>query len=95
MDRKRGRWYSSFMSLNIKDPETDRLARALATETGESITMAAKRAIQERLIRVRAQRNASDGVDLAGIIARGRARPLLDTRAADDVLGYDPIGLPT
>ena len=28
------------MALNIKDPETDELARALARETGETITQA-------------------------------------------------------
>jgi len=43
------------MALNIKDPETDRLARELAAATGESITVAARRAIEERLERVRAR----------------------------------------
>lgn len=37
------------MALNIKDPKTDRLARELAAATGESITIAVRRAIEERL----------------------------------------------
>ncbi|MGL5811640.1 MAG: type II toxin-antitoxin system VapB family antitoxin, partial [Nocardioides sp.] len=62
------------MSLNIKDPETDRLARELALATGESITVAARTAIQERLDRVRRQRESRVETDLTDIIRRGRAR---------------------
>src|ERR671922_23037 len=39
------------MALNIKDPETDRLARRLSMLTGESITMAVKTAVRERIER--------------------------------------------
>ena len=39
------------MALNIDDPETDRLARALADATGESIEAAVKTAIEQRLTR--------------------------------------------
>ncbi|MDE0253545.1 MAG: type II toxin-antitoxin system VapB family antitoxin [Rhodospirillaceae bacterium] len=39
------------MALNIEDPETDRLARALADATGESIESAVKTAIEQRLTR--------------------------------------------
>lgn len=83
------------MSLNIKDPETDRLARELAAATGESITEAARRALQERLHRVRARAAIqTGGVDLAAIIARGRARAVLDDRTPEEILGYDEDGLP-
>lgn len=41
------------MSLNIKDPETHKLAQALARETGESMTKAVTVALRERLERVR------------------------------------------
>ena len=47
--RKKYSCYSSYVSLNIKDPRTDELARQLAAETGESITVAARIAIEERL----------------------------------------------
>jgi antitoxin VapB len=84
------------MALNIKDPETDRLARELAAATGESITVAARRAIEERLERVRArQRPGADKTQLYDIIERARSRPLLDDRSEDEILGYDENGLPT
>ena len=40
------------MPLNIKDSDTHALAKRLASLTGESLTQAVKRAIQERLARV-------------------------------------------
>ena len=40
------------MSLNIKNEEAERLARQLATATGESVTRAVTIAVRERLNRV-------------------------------------------
>jgi antitoxin VapB len=83
------------VALNIKDPETDRLARELAAVTGESITVAARRAIEERLARVRTRSTVEETRDvLTRIIERGRARAMLDERSADELLGYDEHGLP-
>lgn len=82
------------MSLNIKDAATDRLARQLAAETGESITQAARIAIEERLARVRAQAFAPEAAELTAIVARGRSRRTLDGRTAEEILGYDQAGLP-
>jgi antitoxin VapB len=56
---KKGRYWSTVeetMSLNIKDPETHRLAQALARETGETMTHAVNQALRERLERVRRRR---------------------------------------
>lgn len=44
------------MALNIKDEETDRLARELAAESGLSITEGVKLALRSRLEFERAQR---------------------------------------
>jgi len=83
------------MALNIKDPQTDRLARELAQETGESITVATRQAIEERLARVRARALVEPrSAEIHDLIARGRARPLLDDRDAEAILGYDVDGLP-
>ncbi len=83
------------MTLNIKDEETDRLARELAAATGESITVAARRAFEERLARVRARHAAQPAADeLRALVLRGRARAVLDDRSQDDILGYDEHGLP-
>ena len=83
------------MALNIKDPETDRLARDLAASTGESLTTAVTVALRERLERV----NGAVGPDtLAGelnaIAARAAALPVLDSRSEDEILAYDEHGVP-
>ena len=83
------------MPLNIKDAETDALARALARETGESITAALRVAVQERLARVRRRSAVGQrAAELQDYIDRGRARACLDDRSADEIIGYDEHGLP-
>lgn len=82
------------MALNIKDAETDRLARELAQATGESITVAARRAIEERLRRVQARSASGVEAQVQAIVERGRARAVLDERSAEEILGYDSAGLP-
>jgi antitoxin VapB len=42
------RWYRSLMALNIKDPETERLAGEVAVLAGESKTGAVRAALRER-----------------------------------------------
>ena len=82
------------MALNIKDPETDRLARELAALTGQPITAALRDAIREKLAAIRAREAAAPRPGLADIIARGRARRALDERSDDEILGYGEDGLP-
>jgi len=68
------------MALSIKTPEADRLARALAKLTGETLTEAITAALRERLSRERAKREAT--VDLPARIAEFalRIRDVYDTR---------------
>ena len=84
------------MALSIKDMETERLARDLARRTGETITDATKKALEERLQRVgiapRKQRLLLE--DLAAIRERCAKLPVLDERSPEAVLGYDEHGLP-
>lgn len=83
------------MALSIKDPETERLARNLAEITGENITTATKRAIEERLRRFSSQsRRAALLEDMAAIRQRWSAMSVLDERTPDEILGYDARGLP-
>lgn len=83
------------MALSIKDPETERLARSLAQLTGENITTATKRAIEERLHRVGGQsRKAALLEDMAEIRRRWSEMPIADGRTAEEILGYDEHGLP-
>ena len=83
------------MPINIKDPATDQLARRLAAAAGESITVAVRVAMEERLERIeRRQRRAAHSAQLGRYITRARARRVLDDRTAEEILGYDEIGLP-
>jgi len=84
------------MALSIKDPETERLAKALAEKTGETITLATRRALEERLRRLdsTARRDALLE-DLAASRRRFATLPVLDPRPADEILGYDDNGLPS
>jgi antitoxin VapB len=84
------------MPLSIKDPETERLARDLAQRTGESITVATKKALEERLRRVGGKRQKAMLLEeLAAIRRRCAALPVVDEREPDDIIGYDERGLPS
>jgi antitoxin VapB len=84
------------MALSIKDPETERLARALAERTGETITTATRRALEERLKRIGSDaRKAALLEDLAASRRRWSTLPVLDNRSADEIIGYDENGLPS
>lgn len=83
------------MALNIRNPETERLAQALAKLTGETKTEAVTRALRDRLDRLRRERSRRRLADELDEIALHCARlPLLDTRLPEDILGYDEQGLP-
>lgn len=83
------------MALNIRNPETERLAAELARQTGETKTEAVTKALRDRLTRVRRERSRRSLADELEEIARHCAGlPIHDTRPADEILGYDEQGLP-
>jgi antitoxin VapB len=82
------------MVLNIKDPETDRLARRLAQLTGESITAAIRTAVRDRIEREERARGKASVEELMAIAKRIASRIDRDGRTADEILGYDERGLP-
>jgi antitoxin VapB len=83
------------MALSIKDPETEQLARNLAKITGENITTATKRAIEERLRRLAGQSGRAALLeDMAAIRRRWSAMQVRDDRTPDEIVGYDEHGLP-
>ncbi len=83
------------MALSIKNDDTERLARQVAHETGESLTEAIQKALQERWERLKARRRSQV---LAGqvedLLRRVDALPTLDSRPDDEILGYDVHGMP-
>jgi antitoxin VapB len=85
----------NLVALNIKDPETDRLARELAKATGETVTDAVKHAVEERLMRLPQKGKRSLAEELMEIGRHCAAAPEFDPRSADEILGYDENGLPT
>ena len=84
------------MALSIKDPEADRLARAVAQRTGETLTQAVINALRERLAREQRKEQAIESLveDVMEIGRHCAALPLLDARSADAIIGYDDNGLP-
>lgn len=83
------------MALSIKHEEADRLARALARETGETLTEAVVTALRERLGRVRRPgRSTRVRADIQAIQARVAKLPVLDARSADEILDFDEHGVP-
>jgi antitoxin VapB len=83
------------MALSIKSMEAERLAREVAAKTGESLTDAIRKALEERLDRLRNQRRSQIlASQLDEILRRVDQLPVLDSRSADEILGYDEHGLP-
>ena len=83
------------MALNIRNRETERLAEALAKATGETKTEAVTKALRARLDRVRRKRTRRHLADeLNKIALHCAARPVLDARSSDEILGYGDDGLP-
>ena len=83
------------MAISIKSVETERLAREIASKTGESLTGAIQKALEERLERIRQQRRGQIlSSQLEDILRRVDALPVVDSRTPDEILGYDEHGLP-
>lgn len=82
------------MAISIKDPETDRLARALAAATGESLTDAIREALRDRLERESNRSRRKIGAEVRRIQERLARLPVLDARSATDIMEYDEHGLP-
>jgi len=65
------------------------LTKALARLTGETKTEAVRRALRDRLGRLRRERGKRRLADKLDTIAREcSALPVLDHRPADEILGY-------
>lgn len=86
------------MAINLKSERTDRLARELAALTGESLTDAVTTALDERLTRERRFRgeDSERGRRAAQrIVEHFNSLPMLDDRAADEIIGYGDDGRPS
>ncbi|MDZ7734193.1 MAG: type II toxin-antitoxin system VapB family antitoxin [Acidimicrobiia bacterium] len=79
------------MALSIKSDRADRLARDLASLTGESITDAVVASLEARLELERRRRRPAG---LGDIVDRFGRLAVIDDREPDEILGYDEHGLP-
>ena len=86
--------YFPFVALNVKSPEADRLARELASQTGESLTEAVTIALRERLDRQHRKGSVDQRLrKTRAIMARVAALPDRDPTFSEHSL-YDENGLP-
>ena len=73
-------------ALSLKDPGTDRLARRVASMTGETLTQAVRTSLAERLARERLRQGRPASLNLGDCLSDARANatgePLL-------FIGYD------
>jgi antitoxin VapB len=85
------------MALSLKNDETERLARELAKKTGESLTVAVKIALQERLERHEEARKREGRMGWLERITKDTAAMMNDGRTTKELFDelYDPeTGLP-
>ena len=87
------------MALNIKDPETERLAREVASITGESKTGAIRTSLRERKERLALQHPAGDREralrtlleqEIWPSLPRGMRGHAPTPSEQDEILGYEP-----
>ena len=90
------------MALNIKDEETERLAREVAAMTGESKTGAIRTALRERRERLALQGGAGDRERALRTFLEEEVWPVVPTemigrapsaQEQDAILGYGPDGV--
>jgi antitoxin VapB len=92
-----GRKMGSAVALNIKNPETERLARELARRRKQGITEVLTDVLRKEVERERKKPSRQDfgafkrGID--EIVARVSRLPVLDDRTDDEILGYNEQGL--
>jgi len=83
------------MAMSIKSLRVERLVREVAARTGESLTGAIQKALEERLERLGTERrNQGMVTQLEEILRRVDQLPVLDARAPVEIPGYDDQGLP-
>ncbi|PYE43576.1 antitoxin VapB [Rhizobium sp. PP-F2F-G20b] len=81
------------MSLNVKDPEAHRLARAIAQATGQSMSRVVTDALRDRYAQLKKQTGRASVEELLAIADRAAVhvkRPYADHTE----LLYDEDGLP-
>jgi antitoxin VapB len=81
--------------LSIKNEATERLARQVANETGETLTEAIQKSLEERLDRLKRRHRTQilEG-QLEDLLRRVDELSPRDSRPEDEILGYGEDGFP-
>jgi antitoxin VapB len=85
------------MGVIIKKPGAEKKIRQLAKRTGETLTEAVERAVEERLARLPPRRKQSriDRKKLARVLDYFNSLPKANEHLTDDeIIGYDENGVP-
>ena len=85
------------MALNIKNPETEKLARELARRRGQGITEVVTEVLRREVERERRKpRRPEDKEkfirDIEAIVDEVKKLPVLDDRSPDEIIGYNEQG---
>ena len=84
------------MALNIKNAETEKLARELARRRGQGITEALTEVLRREVERERRKPRRESYEDfkreIDEIVARVKRLPVIDDRSDDEILGYNEHG---
>jgi antitoxin VapB len=78
-------------TLYVKNPAAHRLAAQVSKRMGVTLSDAVVSALQDK---VRKTGRPIDRTKVDALCARLRRLPVLDTRTADEILGYDSFGIP-
>lgn len=81
--------------MNIRSSKVDELVQRLARLTGEDVETAVERAIQERLSRVETPIPLDRRAAMDSFFEKVSRLRVLDSRPADEIVGYDRFGLPS
>lgn len=84
------------MALNIKNPETEKLARELARRRGQGITEAVTDVLRREVERER-RKPRHDDIEkrlrrIEEIVEEVKKLPVLDDRTPDEIIGYNDQG---
>jgi antitoxin VapB len=85
------------MGVLIKNPKAEAKIRKLAARTGETITDAVERAVDERIARLgpAPKKGRINRKKLAEVLAYFDSLPKMNEHLTDDeIIGYDENGLP-
>ena len=84
------------MALNIKNPETEKLARELARRRKQGITEAVTDVLRREVERERRKPARGDTEErlrrIDAIVKRFNRRPVQDRRTPDEIIGYNEHG---